>query len=146
LILTTFDMDEYAYSGLRAGASGFLVKDALPADLLSGIRAVASGDAVVAPGLTRRLIENYAHLLPSGDPAAPETSSADPRLSVLTGREREVLSAIAQGLTNGEIAERFRLAESTVKTHVGRVLAKIGARDRVQAVIFAYDTRLVRPG
>jgi DNA-binding NarL/FixJ family response regulator len=95
LILTTFDMDEYAYSGLRAGASGFLVKDALPADLLSGIRAVASGDAVVAPGLTRRLIENYAHLLPSGDPAAPETSSADPRLSVLTGREREVLSAIA---------------------------------------------------
>jgi DNA-binding NarL/FixJ family response regulator len=146
LILTTFDMDEYAYSGLRAGASGFLVKDALPADLLSGIRAVASGDAVVAPGLTRRLIENDAHLLPSGDPAAPETSSADPRLSVLTGREREVLSAIAQGLTNGEIAERFRLAESTVKTHVGRVLAKIGARDRVQAVIFAYDTRLVRPG
>jgi DNA-binding NarL/FixJ family response regulator len=146
LILTTFDMDEYAYSGLRAGASGFLVKDALPADLLSGIRAVASGDAVVAPGLTRRLIENYAHLLPSGDPAAPETSSADPRLSVLTGREREVLSAIAEGLTNGEIAERFRLAESTVKTHVGRVLAKIGARDRVQAVIFAYDTRLVRPG
>jgi DNA-binding NarL/FixJ family response regulator len=146
LILTTFDMDEYAYSGLRAGASGFLVKDALPADLLSGIRAVASGDAVVAPGLTRRLIEKYAHLLPPGNPAAPETSSADPRLSVLTGREREVLSAIAQGLTNGEIAERFRLAESTVKTHVGRVLAKIGARDRVQAVIFAYDTRLVRPG
>jgi DNA-binding NarL/FixJ family response regulator len=142
LILTTFDLDEYAFAGLRAGASGFLVKDAQPAELLSGIRAVASGDAVVAPALTRRLIEKYAHLLPSG---AGADAAPDPRLAVLTGREREVLQAIARGWTNGEIADRLHLAESTVKTHVGRVLAKIGARDRVQAVIFAYDARLVRP-
>jgi DNA-binding NarL/FixJ family response regulator len=143
LLLTTFDLDEYAFAGLRAGASGFLVKDAQPAELLAGIRMVASGEAVVAPSLTRRLIEKYAHLLPSaadGDTAAP-----DPRLAALTGREREVLQAIARGWTNSEIADRLHLAESTVKTHVGRVLAKIDARDRVQAVIFAYDTRLVRP-
>lgn len=139
LILTTFDLDEYAFAALRAGASGFLVKDALPEELLAGIRAVASGDAVVAPALTRRLISRYAHLLPPAD-AGP-----DPRLAALTDREREVLEAIARGWTNGEIAERFHLAESTVKTHVGRILAKIGARDRVQAVIFAYDTRLVAP-
>jgi DNA-binding NarL/FixJ family response regulator len=145
LILTTFDLDEYAFAGLRAGASGFLVKDAQPAELLAGIRAVACGDAVVAPALTRRLIEKYANLLPSAadaDTAVPD----DPRLAGLTGREREVLQAIARGWTNSEIAERLNLAESTVKTHVGRILAKIGARDRVQAVIFAYDTRLVRPG
>ncbi len=144
LILTTFDLDEYAFAGLRAGASGFLVKDAQPAELLAGIRAVACGDAVVAPALTRRLIEKYANLLPSAadaDTAVPD----DPRLAGLTGREREVLQAIACGWTNSEIAERLNLAESTVKTHVGRILAKIGARDRVQAVIFAYDTRLVRP-
>jgi DNA-binding NarL/FixJ family response regulator len=144
LILTTFDLDEYAFAGLRAGASGFLVKDAQPAELLAGIRAVACGDAVVAPALTRRLIEKYANLLPSAadaDTAVPD----DPRLAGLTGREREVLQAIARGWTNSEIAERLNLAESTVKTHVGRILAKIGARDRVQAVIFAYDTRLVRP-
>jgi DNA-binding NarL/FixJ family response regulator len=144
LILTTFDLDEYAFSGLRAGASGFLVKDAQPAELLAGIRAVACGDAVIAPALTRRLIEKYANLLPSAadaDTAVPD----DPRLAGLTGREREVLQAIACGWTNSEIAERLNLAESTVKTHVGRILAKIGARDRVQAVIFAYDTRLVRP-
>jgi DNA-binding NarL/FixJ family response regulator len=143
LILTTFDLDEYAFAGLRAGASGFLVKDAQPDELLAGIRAVASGDAVVAPALTRRLIENYALLLPSqanGDTAAP-----DPRLAVLTSREREVLQAIARGWTNHEIADRLNLAESTVKTHVSRILAKIDARDRVQAVIFAYDTRLVLP-
>ena len=141
LILTTFDLDEYAFAGLRAGASGFLVKDAQPAELLAAIRAVAGGDAVVAPALTRRLIENYAHLLPSrADAGVP-----DPRLAALTGREREVLQAIARGWTNGEIADRLQLAESTVKTHVGRVLAKIDARDRVQAVIFAYDTRLVLP-
>ncbi len=143
LILTTFDLDEYAFAGLRAGASGFLVKDAQPAELLSGVRAVASGDAVVAPALTQRLIEKYAHLLPSradADPAIP-----DPRLTALTDREREVLRAIARGWTNNEIADRLHLAESTVKTHVGHVLAKIGARDRVQAVIFAYDARLVRP-
>jgi DNA-binding NarL/FixJ family response regulator len=144
LILTTFDLDEYAFAGLRAGASGFLVKDAQPTELLAAIRAVACGDAVVAPALTRRLIEKYAHLLPSaadGDAAVP-----DPRLAALTSREREVLQAIARGWTNSEIADRLQLAESTVKTHVSRVLAKIDARDRVQAVIFAYDTRLVLPG
>jgi DNA-binding NarL/FixJ family response regulator len=144
LILTTFDLDEYAFAGLRAGASGFLVKDAQPTELLAAIRAVACGDAVVAPALTRRLIEKYAHLLPSaadGDDAVP-----DPRLAALTSREREVLQAVARGWTNSEIADRLQLAESTVKTHVSRVLAKIDARDRVQAVIFAYDTRLVLPG
>ncbi|MFG3507742.1 response regulator [Streptomyces sp. NPDC047821] len=142
LILTTFDLDEYAYEGLRAGASGFLVKDALPEELLAGIRAVASGDAVVAPGLTRRLLDAYVHHLPTtpGAPAAP-----DPRLARLTDREREILTVIGQGWTNTEIAERLHLAESTVKTHVGRILAKTGARDRVQAVILAYDTRLVSP-
>jgi DNA-binding NarL/FixJ family response regulator len=143
LILTTFDLDEYAFAALRAGASGFLVKDAQPAELLAGIRAVACGDAVVAPALTRRLIEKYANLLPSA--ADADTAVPDPRLAGLTGREREVLQAIACGWTNSETAERLNLAESTVKTHVGRILAKIGARDRVQAVIFAYDTRLVRP-
>ena len=143
LILTTFDLDEYAFAGLRAGASGFLVKDAQPAELLAGIRTVACGDAVVAPALTRRLIEKYANLLPSA--ADADTAVPDPRLAGLTGREREVLQAIACGWTNSEIAEQLNLAESTVKTHVGRILAKIGARDRVQAVIFAYDTRLVRP-
>ena len=145
LILTTFDLDEYAFAGLRAGASGFLVKDAQPAELLAGIRVVACGDAVVAPALTRRLIEKYANLLPSAadaDTAVPD----DPRLAGLTGREREVLQAIARGWTNSDIAERLNLAESTVKTHVGRVLAKIGARDRVQAVIFAYEIGLIKPG
>ncbi|MFW6689803.1 response regulator [Streptomyces sp. MAR4 CNX-425] len=143
LILTTFDLDEYAFAGLRAGASGFLVKDAMPDELLAGIRAVASGEAVVAPALTRRLIERYAHLLPAHGEPAP--AGPDPRLAVLTDREREVLRVVALGWTNGEIAERMHLAESTVKTHVGRILGKTGARDRVQAVIFAYDTRLVRP-
>ncbi|GHF80919.1 response regulator [Streptomyces griseosporeus] len=142
LILTTFDLDEYAYAGLRAGASGFLIKDALPEELLSGIRAVASGDAVVAPALTRRLLDAYAQLLPtpSADPDA-----TDPRLAALTDREREILTAMGRGWTNTEIADRFHLAESTVKTHVGRILAKTGSRDRIQAVILAYDTRLVHP-
>ncbi|HEY3902377.1 MAG TPA: response regulator transcription factor [Streptosporangiaceae bacterium] len=143
LILTTFDLDEYAFAGLRAGASGFLVKDAQPTELLAGIHAVAAGDAVVAPALTRRLIEKYAHLLPARADADP--AATDPRLSALTDREREVLRAIALGWTNSEIADRLHLAESTVKTHIGRILAKIDARDRVQAVIFAYDTHLVRP-
>ena len=147
LILTTFDLDTYAFAGLRAGASGFLVKDALATELLAGIRAVASGEAVVAPALTRRLIERYAHLLPPGSAGgAAHGPDRDPRLLALTAREQEVLCAIAEGLTNGEIAERFSLAESTVKGHVGRILAKIGVRDRVQAVIFAYDTGLVHPG
>ncbi|MFK0116769.1 response regulator [Streptomyces sp. NPDC090994] len=142
LILTTFDLDEYAYSGLRAGASGFLVKDAQPEELLSGIRAVASGDAVVAPSLTRRLLDTYVHHLPA--PRAATTAS-DPRLAPLTDREREILTVIGQGWTNTEIAARLHLAESTVKTHVGRILAKTGSRDRVQAVILAYDTGLVTP-
>ncbi|MEU6681278.1 response regulator transcription factor [Streptomyces sp. NPDC046853] len=144
LILTTFDLDEYAYAGLRAGASGFLIKDALPEELLSGIRAVATGDAVVAPSLTRRLLDAFADHLPTrtGEDADP---SRDPRLTSLTEREREILTVIGQGWTNAEIAGRLHLAESTVKTHVGRILAKTGARDRVQAVILAYDTKLVRP-
>ena len=144
LILTTFDLDEYAFAGLRAGASGFLVKDARPAELLAGIRAVAGGDAVVAPALTRRLLDAYADRLPAPR-AAEEAREADPRLAALTEREREVLTAIGRGWNNGEIAQRLTLAESTVKTHVGRVLAKTGARDRVQAVILAYDTGLVGP-
>ena len=144
LILTTFDLDEYAYAGLRAGASGFLVKDALPEELLSGVRAVASGDAVVAPSLTRRLLDTYARHLPKPEqPTAP--ALPDPRLAPLTEREREILTVIGMGWTNTEIAARLHLAESTVKTHVGRVLAKTGSRDRIQAVILAYDTKLVEP-
>lgn len=142
LIVTTFDLDRYAYDGLRAGASGFLVKDALPEELLSGIRAVAGGDAVVAPSLTRRLLDAYVQHLPSS-PGGPATQ--DPRIAALTGREREILTVIGQGWSNTEIAERLHLAESTVKTHVTRILAKTGARDRVQAVILAYDTHLVTP-
>ncbi|GGM89291.1 response regulator [Dactylosporangium sucinum] len=138
LILTTFDLDEYIYAGLRAGASGFLLKDACPEELLAGIRAVASGDSVVAPSLTRKLMDAYLQ-----DPAP--IADTDPRLATLSEREREVLEAIGQGATNTEIAERLSLTESTVKKHVGRVLAKIGARDRIQAVIFAYDNGLVQP-
>jgi DNA-binding NarL/FixJ family response regulator len=144
LIVTTFDLDEYAYKGLRAGASGFLIKDALPEELLSGIRAVAAGDAVAAPSLTRRLLDTYVQHLPEDGPA-PTTRVLDDRLARLTEREREILTVIGQGWTNTEIAGRFHLAESTVKTHVSRILAKTGARDRVQAVILAYDTRLVNP-
>ncbi|WP_338780672.1 response regulator transcription factor [Streptomyces sp. DG1A-41] len=144
LIVTTFDLDEYAYAGLRAGASGFLVKDAQPEELLSGIRAVATGDAVVAPSLTRRLLDAYVHHLPTG-PATEASPHEDPRLASLTDREREILTVIAKGWTNTEIATRLHLAESTVKTHVGRILAKTGSRDRIQAVILAYDTKLVQP-
>ncbi|TRV72870.1 response regulator transcription factor [Streptomyces sp. 130] len=143
LIVTTFDLDRYAYDGLRAGASGFLIKDALPEELLSGIRAVALGDAVVAPSLTRRLLDAYVQHLPT---APGEPATQDPRIAGLTGRELEILTVIGQGWTNSEISERLHLAESTVKTHVSRVLAKTGARDRVQAVILAYDTHLVSPG
>jgi DNA-binding NarL/FixJ family response regulator len=142
LVLTTFDLDDYAHAALRAGASGFLLKDALPEELLAGIRAVAGGDAVIAPGLTRRLLDAYAHRLPG---AAPESAQDHPRLRTLTEREYQILVAIGQGWSNGEIAARLVLSESTVKTHVGRVLAKIGARDRIQAVILAYDLGLVRP-
>jgi DNA-binding NarL/FixJ family response regulator len=138
LILTTFDLDEYVYAALRAGASGFLLKDARPEELIAGIRAVASGDSVVAPSLTRKLMTAYLH---DSGPAR----QADPLLATLSEREREVLEAIGQGATNTEIAERFTLTESTVKKHVGRVLAKIGARDRIQAVIYAYDNGLVQP-
>ncbi|GAA2549367.1 MULTISPECIES: response regulator transcription factor [Streptomyces] len=147
LILTTFDLDEYAYAGLRAGASGFLVKDAQPEELLSGIRSVATGDAVVAPSLTRRLLDAYAHHLPAAapDPSTAPAPAPDPRLASLTDREREILTVIGKGWTNTEIATRLHLAESTVKTHVGRILAKTGSRDRIQAVILAYDTRLVEP-
>ncbi|MFJ4626383.1 response regulator [Streptomyces sp. NPDC088847] len=139
LVLTTFDLDEYAYAALRAGASGFLLKDALPEELVAGIRAVAAGDAVISPGLTRKLIDAFADRMPG------RTPEQDRRLGALTEREREVLTVMAAGWSNTEIAERLSLAESTVKSHVSRILAKIGARDRVQAVIFAYDAGLVRP-
>jgi DNA-binding NarL/FixJ family response regulator len=141
IILTTFDLDEYAHAALRAGASGFLLKDAPTADLLSAIRAVASGDAVVAPSTTRRLLATIAHQLPVADARA-----ALPELSALTPREREVLMAVARGLSNAEIADELVLSEATVKTHVGRILAKLELRDRVQIVIYAYDNGLVAPG
>ena len=141
IILTTFDLDEYAHAALRAGASGFLLKDAPTADLLSAIRAVASGDAVVAPSTTRRLLATIAGRLP-----VPEASDAVPELDSLTPREREVLIAVARGLSNAEIADELVLSEATVKTHVGRILAKLALRDRVQIVIYAYDRGLVAPG
>jgi DNA-binding NarL/FixJ family response regulator len=144
LILTTFDLDEYVYAGLRAGASGFLLKDARPEELIAGIRTVAGGDAVVAPSVTRRLMDAFAGTVP--DPARRPAAAEDPRLGRLTDREREVLVAIGLGRTNLEIAESLVLTESTVKKHVGRVLAKVGARDRIQAVILAYDAGLVGPG
>ena len=143
IILTTFDLDEYAYAALRAGASGFLLKDAPPADLLSAIRAVASGDAVVAPSTTRRLLEAVAHQLPAPDAA---TAREDPALATLTPREREVVVVVARGLSNAEIAEELVLAEATVKTHIGRILAKLEVRDRVQIVVFAYEHGLVSAG
>ncbi len=138
LMLTTFDLDEYAFAALKAGASGFLLKDVPPEELLFAIRAVHSGDAVVAPSTTRRLIDQFAPMLPAGDVPPP------PELSCLTEREREVLVHVAQGLSNGEIAHELFVSEATVKTHVGRILAKLGLRDRVQAVVFAYENGLVR--
>jgi DNA-binding NarL/FixJ family response regulator len=143
LILTTFDLDEYVFAGLRAGASGFLFKNVPPADLLSAIRAVASGDAVVAPSVTRRLLDAMADRLP--DPRGDAAGDSDGRLDRLTDREREVLLQVAQGLSNAEIADVLSVSEGTVKTHVGRVLNKLGLRDRVQAVVFAYQNGLVRP-
>lgn len=143
LILTTFDLDEYAFAGLRAGASGFLLKNVPPEDLLSAIRAVASGDAVVAPSVTRRLLNAMAHQLP--DPRPSAAAGGDRRLDRLTERELEVLLQVANGLSNGEIAEKLTLSEATVKTHVGHILGKLGLRDRVQAVVFAYQNGLVRP-
>ena len=140
IILTTFDLDEYAYAALREGASGFLLKDAPPADLLSAIRAVASGDSVVAPSTTRRLLETVAHQLPRPGAGEPDDDAA---LATLTPREREVVAAVARGLSNAEISERLVLAEATVKTHIGRILAKLELRDRVQIVVFAYEHGLV---
>ncbi|MEV5408372.1 response regulator transcription factor [Thermopolyspora sp. NPDC052614] len=139
LILTTFDLDEYAFAALKAGASGFLLKDVPPGDLVSAIRAVHGGDAVVAPSTTRRLLDRFAVHLPPGDAAEPSA------LGLLTAREREVLLQVARGLSNAEIAERLALAEATVKTHLGRILAKLGLRDRAQAVVYAYESGLVAP-
>jgi DNA-binding NarL/FixJ family response regulator len=144
LILTTFDLDEYAYAGLRAGASGFLLKDVPPPDLLSAIRAVASGDAVVAPSVTRRLLDVFLPHLP--DPARLPGGTVPPEVEALTAREREILTEVASGLSNAEIAARLVLSEATVKTHVGRMLSKLHLRDRVQAVVYAYEHGLVRPG
>jgi DNA-binding NarL/FixJ family response regulator len=142
IILTTFDLDEYVYAALRAGASGFLLKDSPPAQLLSAIRAVANGDAVVAPRVTRRLLSTFSHRLPAtGEPTTEERQ----RLETLTAREREVLLEVARSLTNAEIAERLVLSEATVKTHVGRILSKLELRDRVQIVVFAYETGLITP-
>lgn len=144
LILTTFDLDEYAFAALRVGASGFLLKDAKPTELVAAIRSVASGDAVVSPRVTRRMLEMFADRLPaSAAEATTGTSGVDPRLAELTAREREVLEAVAEGLSNAEIAERMFLSEATVKTHVGRILAKLGVRDRVQAVVLCYQAGLV---
>jgi DNA-binding NarL/FixJ family response regulator len=139
LILTTFDLDEHVYEALRAGASGFLLKDASAAELADAVRVVAAGDAVITPSVTRRLIAEFAHL---GGPRAPTRA----KLEGLTERETEVLALIAGGLSNTEIADRLVVAEQTVKTHVGRILAKLGLRDRAQAIVFAYETGLVRPG
>jgi DNA-binding NarL/FixJ family response regulator len=139
IVLTTFDADEHVVDGLRAGASGFLLKDAEPDDLLGAIRAVAAGDAVIAPRATRRLLEHVV-------PALAAAHAPDPRLAELTDRERTVLLAVAGGASNAEIGAQMHLAEATVKTHVGRLLAKLDARDRVQLAIFAYESGLVRPG
>ena len=137
LILTTFDLDEYVYSALQAGAAGFLLKDTPPEQLIEAVRVVARGDALLAPSVTKRLIESFA----SNRPRTPVQG-----LDELTGRETEVLRAMAQGLSNAEIAETLYVGETTVKTHVGRVLMKLGVRDRVQAVVAAYESGLVHPG
>ncbi len=141
LVLTTFDIDEYVFAALQAGASGFLLKDAGPDELLAAVRAVHVGDSVVAPSATKRLIDRFLPLLP----ATPSTSSAAQRLTTLTERELEVLTAVAQGLTNSEIAAKLYLAEATVKTHIGHVLAKLDLRDRVHMVLVAYNAGLVKP-
>ncbi|MFI7874780.1 response regulator [Streptomyces salinarius] len=142
LVLTTFDLDEYVYQALRAGASGFLLKDASARQLADGVRVVASGEALLAPTVTKRLITEFSKL--SGAPRL--MPSAQAAYGDLTERETEVLVLIAQGLSNSEIAERLVVAESTIKTHVSRVLVKLGLRDRTQAAVFAYEARLVTPG
>ncbi|KMS69087.1 LuxR family transcriptional regulator [Streptomyces viridochromogenes] len=139
LVLTTFDLDEYVYEALHAGASGFLLKDASADQLAEAVRVVAAGDALLAPGITRRLIAEFSRLVKR--PRAPLKQ----RVGDLTERETEVLALIAQGLSNAEIAERLVVAEQTVKTHVGRILVKLGLRDRTQAAVFAYESGLVRP-
>ena len=140
LILTTFDLDEYAFAGLRAGASGFLLKDTRPAELAEAIRTVASGEAVVSPRITQRMLEMFASSLPnSGTPA----QASDPRIDSLTPREKEILVLMSQGLSNAEIADHLVVSATTVKTHVGNVLAKLDVRDRVQAVVVAYETGLM---
>jgi DNA-binding NarL/FixJ family response regulator len=139
LVLTTFDLDEYVYAALRAGASGFLLKDVPPADLVAAIHAVAGGHAVVAPVVTRRLLDRFVPMFPDSPGAR---SPADERLREVTGREREVLDLVARGLSNGEIAAELRLSEATVKAHVGRLLTKLQLRDRVQVVVFAYENGL----
>jgi DNA-binding NarL/FixJ family response regulator len=140
LVLTTFDLDEYVCTALQAGASGFLLKDTLAPDLVAAVRVVAAGDAVTAPSVTRRLLERYV----ATAPAPPSRGNSDAGL--LTEREHEVFVLIARGLSNTEIAARLHLTEGTVKTHVSRVLAKLGLRDRVQAVVHAYESGLIRPG
>jgi len=136
LVLTTFDLDEYAFAALKAGASGFLLKDARPAELLNAIRNVAAGDAVVAPSTTRRLLD---HVVPT---LSPSPGEHDPRLALLTERERQVLEQVASGATNAEIAKTLYMAEGTVKTHIGRLLTKLHARDRVGLVLFAFENGL----
>jgi DNA-binding NarL/FixJ family response regulator len=142
LILTTFDLDEYAFAALRFGASGFILKDVLPAEFVRAIRSVADGDAVIAPSVTRRLLDAFAHQIP--DPQRTDETS-HPELDQLTAREREILTELAGGYSNAEIAGRLFVAEATVKTHLGRVLTKLGLRDRVQAVVYAYEAGLVGP-
>jgi DNA-binding NarL/FixJ family response regulator len=139
LILTTFDLDEYVYEAIRAGASGFLLKDVRPQELVDAVHVVAHGDALLAPSITRRLLDRFAEQAP-GEPAAP------PQLESLTERELEVLKLVAKGWSNAELAEKLFLSETTVKTHVSSVLRKLGLRDRVQAVVLAYEAGLVRPG
>ncbi|MFD7081332.1 response regulator [Streptomyces sp. NPDC002181] len=139
LVLTTFDLDEYVYQALRAGASGFLLKDASARQLADGVRVVASGEALLAPTVTKRLILEFSKLSAPPKPADPAG------IGELTERETEVLVLIAQGLSNAEIADRLIVAESTIKTHVSRILVKLGLRDRTQAAVFAYETRLVTP-
>jgi len=137
LVLTTFDLDDYVYGALRAGASGFLLKDAPPEELIRAIHVVAGGESLLAPTVTRRLITEFA--------ARPDTATPSPALSGLTDREHEVLLLIARGHSNREIAEQLIVSETTIKTHVGRVLMKLGLRDRVQAVVLAYEQGLIRP-
>jgi DNA-binding NarL/FixJ family response regulator len=141
LILTTFDLDEYVIEAVRAGASGFLLKDSPPEELVTAIRIVAGGDAIVAPSVTRRLLDRFATRLPAVRDAGPP-----PGLDTLTEREREVLGHVARGMSNAEIAAELVVSETTIKTHVGNVLAKLGLRDRVQAVVYAYETGLAQPG